>query len=158
MICIWSSWCHCHSITSRSSKIQNGLPFWCRLSQVVLEKRPLNGCSSVVVVVVTQQAILGVISQPAPQIRVTILALYKLVCMYVCIYVCNLGQLLGQSVLLSDKFHILQHYCISRTIPWRRVFPLLYSDINNKVHHVPLCYDLAFKLHIITYVQLITVT
>jgi len=28
------------------SKIQNGLPFWCRLNQVVLEKRTLNGCSS----------------------------------------------------------------------------------------------------------------
>jgi len=25
------------------------LPFWYRLTQVVLEKRPLNGCSSVVV-------------------------------------------------------------------------------------------------------------
>jgi len=32
------SWCHCHSIISCSSKIQNGLPFWCRLTQVVLEK------------------------------------------------------------------------------------------------------------------------
>jgi len=27
-------------------KIQNGLPFWCQLTWVVLEKRPLNGCSS----------------------------------------------------------------------------------------------------------------
>jgi len=27
-------------------RIQNGLLFWCRLTQVVLEKRPLNGCSS----------------------------------------------------------------------------------------------------------------
>jgi len=25
--------------------IQNGLPFWCRLTQVVSEKRPLNGSS-----------------------------------------------------------------------------------------------------------------
>jgi len=50
MICIWSSWCHCHPIISYSSKIQNGLPFLCRLTQVVLEKRPLNGCSVVVVV------------------------------------------------------------------------------------------------------------
>jgi len=33
-----SSWCHCHPIISCSSKIQNGLPFWCRLTQVVLEK------------------------------------------------------------------------------------------------------------------------
>jgi len=27
-------------------KVHNGLPFWCRLTQVVLERRPLNGCSS----------------------------------------------------------------------------------------------------------------
>ena len=46
MICIWSSWCHCHPIISCSSKIQNGLPFWCQLTQVVLEKRLLKGCSS----------------------------------------------------------------------------------------------------------------
>jgi len=31
-------WCHCHLIISCSSKIQNGLPFWCWLTQVVLEK------------------------------------------------------------------------------------------------------------------------
>ena len=37
MICIWSSWCHCHP-SSRSSKIQNGLSFWCWLTQVVLQK------------------------------------------------------------------------------------------------------------------------
>ena len=36
-------------VTSCSSKIQNGLPYWCRLTQVVLEKRPLM---AVVVVVV----------------------------------------------------------------------------------------------------------
>jgi len=54
MICIWSSWCHCHPIISCSSIIQNSLPFWCRLTQVVLEKRPLNGCS--VAVVCAQQA------------------------------------------------------------------------------------------------------
>jgi len=41
MICIWSSWCYCHPIISCSSKIQNGLPLWCWLTQVVLEKRPL---------------------------------------------------------------------------------------------------------------------
>jgi len=35
-ICIWSSWCQCHPIIPCSSKIQNGLPFWCRLTHVVL--------------------------------------------------------------------------------------------------------------------------
>jgi len=48
MICICSSWCHCHPIISCCSKVQNGLPFWCLLTQVVLEKRPLNGYSVVV--------------------------------------------------------------------------------------------------------------
>ena len=46
MICTWSCWCCCHPIISCSSEVQNGLPFWCQLTQVVLEKRPLNGCSS----------------------------------------------------------------------------------------------------------------
>jgi len=46
MIYIWSSWGQCHLIISCSSNIQNGLPFWCRLTHVVFEKRPLNGCCS----------------------------------------------------------------------------------------------------------------
>ena len=46
MICIWSRWYHCHPIVSCSSKIQSALPFWFWLTQVVLEKRPLNGCNS----------------------------------------------------------------------------------------------------------------
>jgi len=37
MICIWSSWCHCHSIISCFVKIWNGLPFWCWFTQVVLD-------------------------------------------------------------------------------------------------------------------------
>ena len=44
MICIWFSWCHCHTIISCFSKIQNGSSFWYRPTQVVLEKRPLNVC------------------------------------------------------------------------------------------------------------------
>jgi len=38
VICMWSSLCHCHAIISCSSKIQNDLSFWCRLTQVVVEK------------------------------------------------------------------------------------------------------------------------
>jgi len=37
------------SIVSCFSKIQNGLPVWCRLTQIVLEKRPLNVCVCVCV-------------------------------------------------------------------------------------------------------------
>jgi len=38
MTCIWSSSCHWHSIICCFSKIQNGLPLWCQLTQVVPEK------------------------------------------------------------------------------------------------------------------------
>jgi len=44
IVCIWSSWCHCHPKTPSSSRPV--LPFWYRLTEVVLEKRPLNGCSN----------------------------------------------------------------------------------------------------------------
>ena len=43
--CIWPSWCHCHSLFLAPVKSRLVLPFWYRLTQVVLEKRPLNGCS-----------------------------------------------------------------------------------------------------------------
>jgi len=41
MICMWSSWCRCHPVILCFIKIQNGLLFWCWLTQFVLEKRPL---------------------------------------------------------------------------------------------------------------------
>ena len=44
--CIWPSWCHCHSLSLAPVKSRLVLPFWYRLTQLVLEKRPLNGCSS----------------------------------------------------------------------------------------------------------------
>jgi len=43
--CIWPSWCHCHSLSLAPVKSRLVLPSWYRLTQVVLEKRPLNGCS-----------------------------------------------------------------------------------------------------------------
>jgi len=48
IVCIWSSWCHCHPNTLLSFatfKSRLILSFWYRLYQVVLEKRPLNRCS-----------------------------------------------------------------------------------------------------------------
>jgi len=42
--CIWPSWCHCHSLSLVSAKSRLVLPFWYRLTRVVLEKGPLNGC------------------------------------------------------------------------------------------------------------------
>ena len=44
--CIWPSWCHCYLPSLAPVKSRLVLPFWYRLTQVVLEKRPLNGCSS----------------------------------------------------------------------------------------------------------------
>ena len=49
--CLWPSWCHCHSLSLAPVKSRFVLPFWYRLTQVVLEKRPLNGCSRIVSVV-----------------------------------------------------------------------------------------------------------
>ena len=42
--CIWPSWCHCHSLSLASVKSRLVLPFWYRLTRVVEEKGPLNGC------------------------------------------------------------------------------------------------------------------
>jgi len=49
IVCIWSSWCHCHPQTPSSLasfKSRLVLPSWYWLTQAVLEQRPLNGCSS----------------------------------------------------------------------------------------------------------------
>ena len=47
-ICILPSWCHCYSLSLAPVKSRLVLHFWYRFTQVVLEKRPLNGysCSS----------------------------------------------------------------------------------------------------------------
>ena len=42
--CIWPSWCHCLSLSLAPVKSRLVLPFWYWLTQVILEKRPLNGC------------------------------------------------------------------------------------------------------------------
>ena len=46
--CIWPSWCHCHSMSLGSVKSRLVLPFWYWLTQVVLDKGPLNRCVCVV--------------------------------------------------------------------------------------------------------------
>ena len=42
--CTWPNWSHCHSLSLASVKSRLVLPFWYRLTWVVLEKGPLNGC------------------------------------------------------------------------------------------------------------------
>ena len=49
--CICPSWCHCHSLSLASVKSRLVLPLWCRLTRVVLDKGPLNGCVCVCVCV-----------------------------------------------------------------------------------------------------------
>jgi len=49
IVCIWPSWCHCHSLSLVSVKSRLVLPFWYWLTRVVPEKGPLNGCVCVCV-------------------------------------------------------------------------------------------------------------
>ena len=42
--CIWPSGFHCHSLSLASIKSRLVLPFWFRLTRVVPDKGPLNGC------------------------------------------------------------------------------------------------------------------
>ena len=49
--CIWPSWWHCHSLSLASVKSRLVLPFWYRLTRVVPDKGPLNGCVCVCVCV-----------------------------------------------------------------------------------------------------------
>ena len=56
------------------------LLFWCRLTQVVLEKRPLNECSSVVVVIGSRAPL----SSKRPLLSVGVS-----VCLSVCLSVCH---------------------------------------------------------------------
>jgi len=48
--CIWPSWCYCHSLSLASIKSRLVLSFWHRLTRVVPEKGPLNGCVCVCVI------------------------------------------------------------------------------------------------------------
>ena len=54
--CIWPRWCHCHSLSLAPVKSRLVLPFWYRLTQVVLEKRPLNGCCCCCSVILTDSS------------------------------------------------------------------------------------------------------
>jgi len=42
--CIWPIWCHCHSLSLASVKSRLVLPFWYRLTWVVLDKGTINVC------------------------------------------------------------------------------------------------------------------
>jgi len=44
--------CHCHSLSLASVKSRLVLPFWYRLTWVVPDKGPLNGCSVVLLMII----------------------------------------------------------------------------------------------------------
>jgi len=46
---IWPSLCHCHSLSLASVESRLVLPFWYRLTRVVLDKGSLNGSARVCV-------------------------------------------------------------------------------------------------------------
>jgi len=46
---IWSSWCHCYSLSLASEQFRLVLPFWYQLTRVVPDKGPLNWCVCVCV-------------------------------------------------------------------------------------------------------------
>jgi len=48
-ICIWPSWCHCHSLSLAPMKSRLVLPFWYRFTWVVPDKGPLSVCVCVCV-------------------------------------------------------------------------------------------------------------
>jgi len=50
--CTWPSRCHCHSLSLASVKSRLVLPFCYRLTWVVPEKGPLNGCVCVCITVI----------------------------------------------------------------------------------------------------------
>ena len=64
--CIWSSWCHCHSLSLAPVKSRLVLPFWYRPTQVVREKGPLNGCVCVCLAMYDCSPL-----QPSPYIKFT---------------------------------------------------------------------------------------
>ena len=57
--CIGLSGCHCHSLSLAAVKSRLVLPFWYRLTWVVLDKRPLNGCVCVCVCACVRARLLG---------------------------------------------------------------------------------------------------
>jgi len=79
--CIWPSWCHCHSLSLASVKSRLVLPFWYRLTWVVLEKGPLNRCVCVWYVFPWSNTVLTLVFPELNTLLQTTLAAY-LLCFY----------------------------------------------------------------------------
>jgi len=52
--CVWPSRCHCHSLSLAPVKSRLVLPFWYRLTRLVPERGPLNGCVCVCVCILSR--------------------------------------------------------------------------------------------------------
>ena len=80
--CILPSWCHCHSLSLASVKSRLVLPFLYRLTWVVPEKGPLNGCVCVCVCA-TAYPIDGARSQSRYVFRLSVCT-----CVHMCLRIC----------------------------------------------------------------------
>ena len=69
--CMWPSWCHCRSLSLASLKSRFILPFWYRLTRVVPDKGPLNGCVCVCVLCSPEWIVLSCADSPQMQCDVS---------------------------------------------------------------------------------------
>ena len=77
--CIWPCWCHCHSLSLASVKSRLVFPFWYRLTWVVLDKGPLNGCVCVGVVICLERGadclhMVQLMPLPSPNLTISCLS------------------------------------------------------------------------------------
>ena len=68
--CIRPGWCHCHSLSLAAIKSRLVLPFWYRLTWVVPDKGPLNGCMCVCMFKCFVQPVVQLVGQPVVRLVV----------------------------------------------------------------------------------------
>ena len=132
--CIWPSWCHCHSLSLASVKSRLVLPFWYRLTQVVSDKGPLNGCVCVCKKVYNGRAVLCWLHMFSRWLTGSVstggeVCCLQLVCENVVVQTVNWSELLarrvrppfvptvvsGSTLLVSSSPHYLQRESVSFT-------------------------------------------
>ena len=107
--CICPSWCHCHSLSLASVKSRLVLPFWYRLTRVVPEKGPLNGCVCVCVFLTLKPCWLhqqnhstrDCFPQPAAEIQSLKEAEHHYCLFFACLWVCS-----ATFLTISSRFQI----------------------------------------------------
>jgi len=65
-VCLWPSWCHCHSLSLASVKSRLVLPFWYRLTWVVPDEKAVKRvCVCVCVCVRVRACVYRIVSYPS---------------------------------------------------------------------------------------------